>query len=1623
VRHFNKKTLIILGVVFLALCSALAAGFLYFRNTRHRQQILIESADAYMTQKDYSRAELQYRHATSLKNPTGEMFYKYGLCLEKLEKPMSAFHKFQEAVAADPGHWEALKRVAGVYYSQSRRALAQTDADLAKVEPLRQLEATARSLVRLRPGEREGYIWLARARALARKPDEALAAIEDGRAKAPGDDELTAEKVRILAGAQRLAEAEKTLQLALQQRPDSPELLLLSAEIAQRDGRFDEARQALARIIEMDKEKKNVEAHRQLALLQWRQEHLEEAEREFKAVCELAPEQAASWIELSQFRLEVGRTEASLKALEQGRGVNPRNVDIAIALCRAQVAAHKLDDAGKTIAELGGLGLAANGLAWLEGEVAFAAGKVSEAQRKFLEATRKGPAEFAEAHFDLGRCYSSEGNFGAAEEQFRIASHSPAVRPRASMALAEAYLFEGEPARALAQCAEIRRDRFGSKERPMASPADQDPALLTLEGRAQSRLMKFDDADRSFHAALEAARDPSRKAEALVWLARLSLSRRIEAMHDDKAPEAAACLAAAQQAMAEADKLAPENASVTLMDAQLAKLSGDKEKALELRKRATVSPAVAALLFREVLGPDEKDVATATGLLAAHPENAGVQGAAADYFAALALSATQKAMRDGGKPETLRTAGREYRDQAIACARSAFVMQKTDKSAAIRLFGLLRSHGRAGEAQHAEEAQQLASELANVPATKALGLALEGLVIQDQGVLKNDDGRKEEAIQKLKQSVVADDQDWRPHFWLAGVYASMSGHGAEAEVELGKTLALDPVAPGATDLLLQVLESEGKSDRVQEEIGKLAARSALGASVLARSAQLYERTGEWDKAADRWKQALEAAPRVAQWHIEYSQVLDRLGRKDEAVAEANRAAEIGPPSVQTARARIWAYLARGDRGKAELLLLDTVKALPDDPAAYFMASDLYQTLGAPSEAESWLKQLAERRKDDPEALRLLADFFTKRQRYDEAIREYRDALRIRPDFAPAEYGVIQAELLQAARTENAAEREALLKDAEQQAAALQKQDPKSLPARMVTADLLMARGELDRAEESLQAVAKDFDKRPAVRIALARLYLRGEKLEEGERELAAALAVDDHLVEAQTLLAEIHMGENRYKQALEECRVALRYEPMNAAALSLSARIKQRTGRGAEAVADLRKVVSLYPADPAALTRLVEALIAVKANGDALAAAREACAKNPTSAAFCQEYVFVLLSLKQFEEAAAECRAFLATNTDNETANLMLAGVLYNSGAASQAQQALQAAEQAAKEPRLFLMRAARVCSRGGDHERAIAYAARLAEQSPADLAAVSLRADVLLNVGRGQEAAQVAVDAQKGNPESIPFLREAAAVLVAAKQTDQAAALCADFLKRRPEEIAAGLVYIEMLMRSGRRAEALAETKRVESVAGAKPAPAVGARLVRFYGALGDAADAERLGLRLCEQTPNSAQAWLTCAAALEAQGPSGLQRAIPLYRKALSHSLSGHTAKAALINNLAYALAESSFPTAAEKDRALSEAELLADGILGDRETAPSPLLDTVGWVKFARNKFDEAQQLLALATSRPNDSGETWYHYAMACASIGRAEEALKAADKAMQLGPKGTQWLEAVKAEIARNQKKP
>jgi len=1611
VRRINKKTLLIVAVLFLAACSVLAAGMFYVLNKSRRQRVLMESADRHMVEKDYPRAILQYQRAVSLGNATGEMYFKYGRCLEELQQPRQAFYAFERAAALDDSHAASRKRIVETYYVRAVAALARADADPAKIKPLKRLEDCARALLRMRPSEREGYVWLARAEFLKGETDQALQTIEKGRESVPGDAEIISEKVRLLLQAERMAEAEKEIAGALSSLPDSPELLLTFAGLCAREGRAEEEERALNRILELNPE--NAIARRQLGSLFWRQERREDAIRELEKVCELLPETAAHWIALARFCATAGQADKALQVLEKGRALNPKDLALLVALTRLQIDRRLLVEARASIEMLRKMKAGPPGIAWLEGRVEFAAGRLTVAKSKFLEATRKSKAEYADAHYGLGLCYRREGNYDAAEEQFVLAAHSPGLRRNAWLALAELYLLEGRPEDALARCAEIENLRSGLPAGPKGK-RPQDLKLLTLIGRVHIQQMKLGEAESALGAALEVARTPAQKAELLGLLARLSLARHVLASREGDKAQADGHLTAAGEQIAEAEKLDPDNLTVGMIHAQLAHLMGDTEKAWELIKRTTISPEGAARFIKErlmrgvVFARGEEAVRLVDDLAAAHPDSPEVLGAAAEYFGAAARAANYRARRLAGdsRDAQLRI-GEGSAAKAVSYARKAYEIERTNVSHVARLFDLLLMNERL------EEAQGLAEALTGSSATKPLGLAFEGLVLHGRG-------QREDGIEKLKQSLVLDEKNWRTHFWLGQIHARTKDRAAEAERELGRALELNPRAMGAAYSLFGVLEAQGKFERVQAEIDRVLERFPNNIACLTRSARLFEKTGEMEKAAARWKRVTVVAPGAPRWRTEHSRILRRLGLASDAVAEARKAVELSNQSIESLRALISAHLANRDRAAAEQVLRQALESKPDDPRLYILASALHRALGQSAEAEAELKKLVAARKADAFPHFLLGTFYTSQQRYVAARKEYADALRIQPGFAAAEFALVNVLLTQARSSSVGAEVEELLAEVEQRVAAIRKSTPESLRAALVETDLLAARGKLDKAEELLRALVQEHRDMTLLRLNLARLYLQREKFDESKEELEAALAIDERQVAAHMLLARVHLNQNRLRDALDNARNALRYAPTGVAALGLSAQIKQRIGKGSEAIADLQKIVKLRPADRSALLRLVQALLALKRERDALLAVKDAYARNPSSAPFLEEYVRLLRHLKRPEEAETVCKTFLAANPDSEAAQLMLAGAQFQAGKDAEAEQSLQAAEKAARNLPAFLRRAVNVCLQTERHERAVALAERLAAALPQAPLAHGVLVAALRQAGRKEAAAEAALDSLRRNVDSPVFLRQAAATLIGLGKAETAVAECEAFLERHPEDLGIRLMTANLWIRAKKTGKALAHIEKIETLAGANPPPNLGANLARMYASLGRYAAAERVALGICKRVPDSAQAWLNYTSILELQGPTGRQRAVPLYRKVLSGPLRGHKAKMILINNLAYALTCIPHKDDREKQGALAEAEAWVESILGDREIAPTFLLDTLAWIKFLGNKSAEAHDLLALATSRRDASAEVWYHYAMACARTDRAETALDAVQNAVKLDPEKTSWLVDVKAEIAQNQ---
>ena len=170
--RLNKKVLLILVVVFVAVALVGATGAFYFLNRERRQQVLLESAREYMKEEDYDSAVLKYKSAFEFGNLTAQMHFEYGECLEALNRPRQAREQFENAAAKDSTIVEAHRKILPDAYRGVEAQLTQRQSLVDKKAVLeandyRRVKHWAEELKQGDPTSGDGYLWLARTHALA----------------------------------------------------------------------------------------------------------------------------------------------------------------------------------------------------------------------------------------------------------------------------------------------------------------------------------------------------------------------------------------------------------------------------------------------------------------------------------------------------------------------------------------------------------------------------------------------------------------------------------------------------------------------------------------------------------------------------------------------------------------------------------------------------------------------------------------------------------------------------------------------------------------------------------------------------------------------------------------------------------------------------------------------------------------------------------------------------------------------------------------------------------------------------------------------------------------------------------------------------------------------------------------------------------------------------------------------------------------------------------------------------------------------------------------------------------------------------------------------------------------
>jgi tetratricopeptide (TPR) repeat protein len=299
---------------------------------------------------------------------------------------------------------------------------------------------------------------------------------------------------------------------------------------------------------------------------------------------------------------------------------------------------------------------------------------------------------------------------------------------------------------------------------------------------------------------------------------------------------------------------------------------------------------------------------------------------------------------------------------------------------------------------------------------------------------------------------------------------------------------------------------------------------------------------KYPEAEAKLRRALEYDPSFANARVLLGASLVRQARIKEAIPELERTlkSRLDPAAERTARLALYdALFIRGDYGRAVEVLKPLAAKYPNDTDLLYDLGEAYLQLAAES-----LERIAEIDPLSYRAHQLLAESLGKQGRYQEAIREYQDALQKKPDLPGVHYEI---GLLYRVYENNPAGDEQALHEFE--------------------------------AELKINPFHAGSEYR------LGRIYWKKQDVGQAVAHFGRAVELDEALVSARLALARALEARGDLREAQKQLEIALRLEPQNAAGHYRMAQLYKRQGNQSAAARELREFDRIQAASQTARTK------------------------------------------------------------------------------------------------------------------------------------------------------------------------------------------------------------------------------------------------------------------------------------------------------------------------------------------------------------------------------------------------------------------------------------------------------
>jgi len=431
----------------------------------------------------------------------------------------------------------------------------------------------------------------------------------------------------------------------------------------------------------------------------------------------------------------------------------------------------------------------------------------------------------------------------------------------------------------------------------------------------------------------------------------------------------------------------------------------------------------------------------------------------------------------------------------------------------------------------------------------------------------------------LRQAIALNPNHYDARYNLGFILAKL-GKSQEAKIHLEKALQLNPKSSEAQFQLAAVLRSLGETDRAREELEKFQEEKQESvkdnvADTKANQANAFLDQGDYQHAADYYRQALEQKPKDAKTYYNLALALDHLGKIAEEREALGKAIELDSTLARAHNQLGFLDMQAGQESEAEKELKAAITLDPGYAEAENNLGVLYGQQGKNKKAEELFRQAAENNPQYAQAFINLGLILAGESRFGEAEEAIRSALKLSPDNSQA----LTALGMVLGRTQKTEDAIGCFKK-------VIELDPKSSGAHLnlgiVYADAYNPENALAEFSEALKL---DSDSERA-HYNKGRLLLDLRRYAEAKPELETAVRLDSQDAEAWYLLGLIEKAVGNAKAAIPVLQKSAELDPKNADTLFVLGQELLRDGDQAGALAAWRKVIQLNPEHGEALYNL-----------------------------------------------------------------------------------------------------------------------------------------------------------------------------------------------------------------------------------------------------------------------------------------------------------------------------------------------------------------------------------------------------------------------------------------------------